>query len=245
MNAYNFALRLRIIAAKTVMDVFNHPKNLVNTVMLVDDQSLYREMLAELLMKQDHLDVVADAGFDQEHLNLALNLKPDLIIADPCMNHEENIPRVLRLAQQCKDSHILLIISPCSPHNYLDFIKAGVAGIVLKTQNSRVLLKAVDRVLANELWIDRTILKAGAAEIAPSNHIETHEKFGLTSLSKREQQVVNLVVNGHNTSSIARALHISEKTVRNHIYSIYGKLEVKDRLELALFVTRKTGPQQP
>jgi DNA-binding NarL/FixJ family response regulator len=177
-------------------------------------------------------------------LSLALNLKPDLIIADPCMNHEENIPCVFRLAQQCRDSHVLLIASPCSPHHYLEFIKAGVAGIVLKTQNSSVLLKAVDRVLANELWIDRAILKADIPEIAPSSSLDTHEHFGLASLSKREKQVVNLVVKGHNTSSIAQSLHISEKTVRNHIYSIYGKLEVKDRLELALFVTRKVDPKK-
>jgi DNA-binding NarL/FixJ family response regulator len=226
------------------MDVFNLSKNLVNTVMVIDDQCLYREMLSELLMRQDHLDVIADVGFDQEHLSLALNLKPDLIIADPCMNHEENIPCVFRLAQQCRDSHVLLIASPCSPHHYLEFIKAGVAGIVLKTQNSSVLLKAVDRVLANELWIDRAILKADIPEIAPSSSLDTHEHFGLASLSKREKQVVNLVVKGHNTSSIAQSLHISEKTVRNHIYSIYGKLEVKDRLELALFVTRKVDPKK-
>jgi DNA-binding NarL/FixJ family response regulator len=223
------------------MDVANISKNSVNTVMLVDDQSLYREMLAELLMRQDHLDVIADVGFDQEHLSLALNLKPDLIIVDPCMNREDNIPCVFRLAQHCKNSHILLIATPCSPQHYLEFIKAGVAGIVLKTQNSRVLLKAVDRVLANELWIDRTILKTEIPVIASPPPPDAPEHFGLTSLSKRERQVVNLVVKGHNTSSIAQLLHISEKTVRNHIYSIYGKLEVKDRLELALFVTRKTG----
>lgn len=212
--------------------------------MLVDDQSLYREMLGDLLRKQDHLDVIADVSFDQEHLSLALNLKPDLIIVDPCMNREENIPCVFRLAQHCKDSHILLIASPCSPYHYLEFIKAGVAGIVLKTQNSRVLLKAVNRVLANELWIDRTILKADMPEMAFSPPPDPHEHFGLTSLSKREKQVVNLVVKGQNTSAIAQSLHISEKTVRNHIYSIYGKLEVKDRLELALFVTRKAPPQK-
>jgi DNA-binding NarL/FixJ family response regulator len=225
------------------MDVANISKKSVNTVMLVDDQSLYREMLAELLMRQDHLDVIADVGFDQEHLSLALNLKPDLIIVDPCMNREENIPSVFRLAQHCKNSHILLIASPCSPHHYLEFIKAGIAGIVLKNQNSRVLLKAVDRVLANELWIDRTILKTNIPEISPPPLPDTHEHFGLTPLSKREKQVVNLVVKGHNTSSIAQLLHISEKTVRNHIYSIYKKLEVKDRLELALFATRKADPR--
>jgi len=213
--------------------------------MLVDDQSLYREMLAEKLAKQDHLDVIAEVGFAQDPLGLALNLKPDLILADPCLNHEENIPWVFRLAQQCRDSHVLLITSPCAANYYLDFLKAGVAGIVLKTQHLNVLLNAVDRVLANELWFDRTIFKAGGPEVAPSNHSDAHEKFRMSSLSRREQQVVNLIVKGRNTSSIAHSLHISEKTVRNHIYSIYRKLEVKDRLELMLFATRNGLPLKP
>lgn len=217
--------------------------------MLIDDQALYREMLAEMILKQDHLDVIAEVSFKQTPLDLALNLKPDLIIADPCMNREENVPCVFRMAQHYINSHFLLIASPCAPSHYLDFIKAGVAGIVLKTQNSSVLLKAVDRVLANELWFDRTIFKGGGIpEAAPSNLSDAHENFGLSPLSKREQQVVNLVGKGYNTSSIAQSLHISEKTVRNHIYSIYRKLEVNDRLELALLATRNgidTGTKKP
>ncbi|MGJ0484511.1 MAG: response regulator transcription factor [Methylomicrobium sp.] len=232
----------------TIVDMHNVDlsETSVRTVMLIDDQALYREMLAEMIMKQDHLDVIAEVSFKQNPLDLALNLKPDLIIADPCMNREENIPSVFRIAQHCSNSHFLLIASPCATSYYLDFIKAGVAGIVLKTQNSSVLLKAVDRVLANELWFDRTIFKgSGVPEIAPSNLSDAHENFGLSRLSRREQQVVNLVGKGHNTSLIAHSLHISEKTVRNHIYSIYRKLEVNDRLELAFFATRNGSTREP
>lgn len=216
----------------------NISQNKARTVMLVDDQTLYREALAGLIAKQGNLDVIAQAGFNEQTLELADNLKPDIILADPCFNREDNIPFIHRLAPRCKESHILLISSPCSSNFYFDFIRAGVSGIVLKTQTSGILLKAIDRVLSNELWFDRTLLTSVLQEVEKPNQIADFQENGLSCLSKREREIVNLVVNGLNTFSIAKTLRISEKTVRNHIYSVYGKLEVKDRLELALFATR-------
>ncbi|WP_020157204.1 response regulator transcription factor [Methylobacter marinus] len=208
------------------------------TVMLVDDQTLYREALASLIITCPHLDVISQVGFNEQTLETAGDLKPDIILVDPCYNHEDNIPFIHRLVSGCKESHILLISSPCRSNVYFDFIRAGVSGIVLKTQSAGILLKAIDRVLSNELWFDRTLLTSALQEIEKSNQIAELQENGLACLSKREREIVNLVVNGLNTLSIAKTLHISEKTVRNHIYSVYGKLEVRDRLELALFATR-------
>lgn len=219
--------------------------NQSKTVMLIDDQTLYREALASLIIKHHHLNVIAQVGFNEQAFEMADNLKPDIILADPCFNHEDSIPFIYKLAQRCKESHILLISSPCSSDFYFDFIRAGVSGIVLKTETSDILLKAIDRVLSNEVWFDRTLLTSAFKEIGKRNQIADLQKNSLTCLSKREREIVNLVVNGLNTLSIAKALHISEKTVRNHIYSVYGKLEVKDRLELALFATRNGISAEP
>jgi DNA-binding NarL/FixJ family response regulator len=224
-------------------DIF---KNQSKTIMLIDDQTLYREALASLIMKHDHLDVIAQIGFNNEALEMVDKLKPDIIIADPCLNHENNIPFIYQLAPRCKDIHILLISSPCSSSFYFDFIRAGVSGIVLKTQTSDILFKAIDRILSNEFWFDRALLTSALKEIEkPSQIAEPRENGLLACLSKREREIVNLIVKGLNTLSIAKTLHISEKTVRNHIYSVYGKLEVKDRLELALFATRNGLSPEP
>jgi DNA-binding NarL/FixJ family response regulator len=76
--------------------------------------------------------------------------------------------------------------------------------------------------------------------------VSEHKKHnGLSCLSKREKEVVGLIVKGNKTSSIGQKLGISEKTVRNHIHSIYGKLEVKDRLELVYFATRNGVSPDP
>ena len=219
-------------------------KSQSKTVILIDDQTLYREALACLIKHQ--YDVIAQAGFSEPTLELVDRLKPDIILADPCFNHEKNIPFIHQLASKCPKSHILLISSLCSSTYYFDFIRAGVSGIVLKTQSADILLKAIDRVLANEFWFDRTLLTSALKEIEkPNQSAAAREHASLTCLSKREREIVNLVVKGLNTLSIAKTLHISEKTVRNHIYSVYGKLEVKDRLELALFASRNGISPEP
>ena len=224
------------------MQADNNPsKGETKTVMLVDDQILYREALSSLLTNIDHLDIIAQSGFTEDTFEIAANLKPDIILADPCYNADEHIPFTHRLMRECENSHMLLILSPCSSNFYLNFIRDGVSGIVLKTQPSSILLKAIDRVLSNELWFDRTLLSSALKKAEKSNQIKEPQENGLSCLSNREREIVDLVVKGLNTGSIAKTLRITEKTVRNHIYSVYGKLEVKDRLELALYATRSAN----
>lgn len=222
-----------------MIETDNFPHSSTKTVMLIDDQTLYRNCLANLITKQDHLSVIAQSEFSEQTLDLAESLMPEIILADPCLNHTENIPFISGLVERCGNSRVLLISSPCSSDFYFDFIRAGVSGIVLKTQNPEIVINAIDRILQNELWFDRSILTSVFEEVEkPKPKIITKPETVLGGLTKRELEIVNLVVNGQNTSSIAKKLRISEKTVRNHIYSIYGKLEVKDRLELSRFATR-------
>lgn len=215
----------------------NISKKITKTVMLIDEQLLYREALADLITRHNDLKIIAQTGFNEELLELVGNKKPDLIIMDPCLNIEDNIQLIFKLINIHSDSRILLILSPCSSNLYFDFIRAGISGIVLKTQASSILLKAINRVLSSELWFDRALLNMHQKTERSDRTVKIQDNF-LACLSKREREIVNLVAKGLNTISIAQTLYISEKTVRNHIYSIYGKLEVKDRLELALFASR-------
>ena len=214
------------------------------TVMVLDDQIFYRDILVRLLDMQTHLEVIGQADFSDQAMSMILNLEPDIILAAPCQNPETNLFFIEQLLSQRQDTCILLIASSCDTEDLVKFICSGVSGIFLKARNFEILLKAIDRVLAGELWFERTLLKSivdTADKIPPAqppaNTIyNTNNK--LDGLSRRELQIVELVVQGQNTNSIAKTLAISEKTVRNHIYSIYGKLEVSDRLELARFASQ-------
>lgn len=223
-----------------------HPQTRVRTVMVLDDHVFYRDILVRLLEMQAHLDVIGQADFSDQAMSMATNLEPDIILAAPCHNPQANLSFIERLLSQRKDACILLIASSCSTEDLVKFICSGVSGIFLKARNFETLLKAIDRVLAGELWFERTLLKSivdtadkiPGAQASTSSSLPSAANSKLDGLSKRELQIVELVVKGFNTNSIAKTLAISEKTVRNHIYSIYGKLEVSDRLELARFASQ-------
>jgi DNA-binding NarL/FixJ family response regulator len=115
-----------------------------------------------------------------------------------------------------------------------------VSGIVLKQQAGEVLRKAVRRVHAGELWAERSTtalvleeLRGGAGRQDPDS-----DTARVGSLTVREREIVAHVAQGRGTQKIADALCISEKTVRNHLASIYSKLGVSDRLELALYAVK-------
>lgn len=215
------------------------------TVMVLDDHVFYRDILVRLLDMQAHLEVIGQGDFCDQAMSMIINLEPDIVLAAPCLNPEANLFFIEQLLSKRQNTCILLIASSCGTEDLVKFICSGVSGIFLKARNFEILLKAIDRVLAGELWFERTLLKsivdtADRIPLAqsPTNTIDnTNDK--LDGLSKRELQIVELVVKGLNTNSIAKTLAISEKTVRNHIYSIYGKLEVSDRLELARFASPK------
>lgn len=193
---------------------------------------------------QTHLEVIGQADFSDQAMSMILNLEPDIILAAPCQHPETNLLFIEKLLSKRQDTCILLIASSCGTEDLVKFICSGVSGIFLKTRSFEILLKAIDRVLAGELWFERTLLKSivdTADKLQPTQapaYTVDNTNNKLDGLSRRELQIVELVVQGQNTNSIAKTLAISEKTVRNHIYSIYGKLEVSDRLELARFASQ-------
>lgn len=208
-----------------------------NTLIILDQPGLQRDTLAKLLNSQPELEILLQTEFSIDSMEQIIQLQPSLVLADPCHNPETNLAFIERLLLLHRELPVMLIASPCNPDTFVRLIRAGISGVFLKTQGFDVLLKAIHRVLKGELWFERSLIKDMVAtgedffQRSASNH--NH----LNRLSKREQQITDLVVNGLNTQTIAKNLHISEKTVRNHIYAIYGKLEVSDRLSLVKFVT--------
>lgn len=213
------------------------PNNSITTVILLDDHVFNRDVLARLLDTQEHLVVVGQADFSKEAMVMVMTLNPDVILAAPCLNPEVNLYFVEQLLMQKKDARVILIASSCSTEDLVKFICAGVSGVFLKSRKFDKFLEAINRVVVGELWFERTLLNSIVQETRAITIVQSVVDKRLDCLSKREMEVVELVVKGQNTNSIASSLGISEKTVRNHIYSIYGKLDVSDRLELARFAS--------
>jgi DNA-binding NarL/FixJ family response regulator len=113
-------------------------------------------------------------------------------------------------------------------------------GLVLKEKPGDVLLKAIERVHAGEIWIDRTVIASVITEMTRHSNGEEQdsEEYKINSLTAREREVVTLVGEGLKNRDIAARLFISETTVRHHLTSIFDKLGVSDRFELAIYAYR-------
>jgi DNA-binding NarL/FixJ family response regulator len=117
-------------------------------------------------------------------------------------------------------------------------VRLGAAGLILKDQASEVLIRAIERVHLGESWFDRNLMANALAEMAQMQVSARLTGQGVDQLSERERDVISLVCEGLQNKHIANRLGISETTVRHHLTSSFSKLDVADRLELAIFAFR-------
>lgn len=197
-------------------------------IALVHDHVLLREALRALINSNSDMQVVGEAGNCAGVLILGDTVKPDVIVVNLPKNQDQLLevlpsltvsftPRVLLLAEQGDWETTRLAI------------RLGASGVVNKNDSGEMLTKAVRRVHAGELWLNRSMTAVVFQDLRQGISTPTQ------SLSPREQEIVALVAQGMGTRKLATSLYISEKTVRNHLSSIYEKLGISDRVELALF----------
>ena len=214
-------------------------------ILLVDDHILVRQGIRLLLETDPELIVVGEVATADDARSAAERERPSVVVLDAAFG-VDGFELISELTAGQRDARVLLLTGVSDTEQHRAAIRAGASGIVLKQQAGDVLRKAVRRVHAGEVWADRGTtalvlqeLRRGPAHPEPDSHAA---RAG--SLTVREREIVTLVSQGHNTQRIADALCISEKTVRNHLASIYAKLRVSDRLELALYAVkhRLTSP---
>jgi DNA-binding NarL/FixJ family response regulator len=124
-------------------------------------------------------------------------------------------------------------------------IELGAVGVVLKTESAQVLAKAVRKVHAGELWLDRARAATIISRLARKRAENDPETLRIASLTARERQIVELITEGLANRDIAGRLSISEATARNHVTSILDKLQLKDRFQLAVYAFRRGLVQAP
>ena len=211
-------------------------------ILLVDDHVLVRQGMRLLLETEPDLRVVGEAATASEARTVAQRERPSLVLLDAAIGLE----LISELTAADEHIRVLVVTGVNDAERHREVLRAGASGIVLKQQAGAVLLKAVRRVHAGEVWADRSTtalvlreLRRGSGRRETGSHAAR-----VDSLTAREREIVTLVAQGNSTQRIADALCISDKTVRNHLASIYSKLGVSDRLELALYAVkhRLTNP---
>ena len=216
-------------------------------ILLLSSHSLTRAGIRMLLESAAGLQVVGESGDGEEALHLAALEQPDIILLEPNLNHAEN-PRIITDLIAATERARLLLITPLyDPCDHIQYVQAGAMGVVTQQQSPSVLFKAIEKIHAGEIWLDRSLVASTLGRLFRGRD-ETRlnpEARKLASLSEREREIITLIGEGLKNLQIAQRLFISEVTVRHHLTAVYKKLCVSDRLELILYAYRNGLAQPP
>jgi two-component system, NarL family, nitrate/nitrite response regulator NarL len=208
-------------------------------VLLIDAHPILREGLRLILDHYPHLQLVGAVGNRMEALALATREQPDVMLLDLMLNEHEDaglelIPELLIAARQ---SHLLVLTGATDPEEHYRAVRLGAMGVILRDQEPEALIRAIESVHAGEVWLEPTMTVRLLGELLRGGKSERldPEMSKITRLTTRERQVIALIGEGLKNKQIASQLFISEVTVRHHLTSIFNKLEVADRLELAMY----------
>lgn len=209
--------------------------NNIITVMIADDHVLMREGLKQLLQLEDDIDVIAQAGDGEEAIKTALEYEPDVILLDINMPKMNGIDVLRRLKDLGSKSKIIMLTIHEDREYLLETMKIGANGYVLKDSDADSLIGAIRDVNGGGTYIQPSIASLLAEGISGNDKELNKDLLKIKSLTKREYEVLTLIAEGLNNKDIADKLYISEKTVKNHVSSIFKKIEVNDRIQAAIF----------
>jgi len=209
-------------------------------IVIIDNQTLVRAGLRLILEKHPGLKVVGEAGKANEGLEIVSSQKPDIILLKLDPFSSIGLEIIGKFTNASSSSRIILLARLDEVPVFINAIQEGVLGIVLKTQTPETLIKAIQKVHAGEVWIERSMIASLLSGLTNGQRLITQDPQtkSITELSPRERQVIQQIGKGLKNSQIAKQLCLSETTVRHHLTSIYEKLGVSDRLELLVFAHR-------
>lgn len=205
-------------------------------ILIADDHPIFRDGLRRLLESEPGISVVGEASDGAEALNLSRQLHPDILLLDLAM---PRVPGLETLREMSRDGdknpvRTVLLTAAAEPPQVVEALQLGARGIVLKESATQVLLQAIRTVLEGGYWVGREAvkdLKELVLDRIPKDALPA-QRYGLT---KREFQMVEAIVEGFSNKEIAEKFSVREDTVKHHLTSIFSKLGVSTRLELALF----------
>ncbi len=203
-------------------------------VMIVDDHAMIREGIRQLLEFDGDIEIIAEASDGEECLKILENTIPQVLLLDINMPNKNGIDVLKEI--KCTDLPIKILI--LTVHDEVDYlmkaVDIGVDGYLLKNSSSAELRNAIEVVLRGEMYIQPELIPVLNSRLIARNN----NRDKIESLTKREMEVLILVAKGMFNKEIGETMKISERTVKNHISSIFKKIDVADRTQAAVFAIK-------
>jgi DNA-binding NarL/FixJ family response regulator len=213
-------------------------------VLIADDQALVRGGFRSILAGQDDIEVVGEAEDGNQTVELAEQLRPDVVLMDIRMPGIDGIEATRRIALRGIAARVLVLTTFDVDDYVYEAMKAGASGFLLKTAPPRQLADAVRTVAAGDALLAPSVTRRLVEQFVRRPPPGSSVPPGLEELTERELDVLKLLARAMSNAEIAAALVVSEATVKSHVNRILGKLNLRDRAQ-AIVLAYETGFVEP
>jgi len=212
-------------------DKADHPIRLL----LADDHRMLRESLRRA-MEDNGFDVVGEAPDGAEAVRLAEEKQPDVILMDVTMPVLDGVEATRQVRDRLPGTQVVILTMHADREVLVDAIRAGAAGYLVKDCSTEEVVDTVRKAAAGETALSPELAASMLGEVR--DLVRREEADAEPIISKREEEVLQLIADGLSTTEVAEKLYISVKTVKNHLASIYQKLDTRDRTQAVLQAVR-------
>ncbi len=205
-------------------------------ILVADDHPIFRDGLRKLLEAEKDFEVVGEASDGGEAIEMAQQLKPDVLLLDLAMPRVPGLEALRLLGNSVETIKVILLTAAIERDQIVDALHHGVRGVVLKESATELLLKSIRCVMEGQYWVGRESVSDLVRIVRDLTAIpEQGARKKSYSLTPRELDIISAIVAGYTNKDIAEKFSIAEQTVKHHLGNIFDKLGVSNRLELALF----------
>jgi DNA-binding NarL/FixJ family response regulator len=208
-------------------------------VLICDDQTVVREGLAAILSTDPEIKVVGLAGNGREALSLVPEAQPDVVLMDLKMPVMNGVQTTQRLHAHFPSVRVLVLTTYADEAWVLDAVRAGASGYLLKDTRRDELVAAVKGTAEGKSFLDPSVAGKLMRQVAAAPAAPAQESGQVETLTERELEILQLLVQGHSNPEIARRLYLAAGTVRNYVSNILQKLGVPDRTQAAVVAIQR------
>jgi DNA-binding NarL/FixJ family response regulator len=217
-------------------------EHIIRVVLLAEDR-ITRAGVRILIEREKGMSVVGEHEPIDDPSAVLSSTHPHVTLVDVDRSSRDFIPELI--ARLAKKTRVIVLTSTDDAETVSSVFWSGAKGLVRKNETPTLLLKAIRRVDAGEVWLDRFTMARLLSELSRGGGAGTTDAPRLGRLTLRERQLITVVGQGFANGEIAVRLRISEATVRNHLTSIFKKLELHSRFELVMYALRHGLVQHP